>query len=70
MRQRKERERNFDTRGGFVDLFVEMGFNNAIVVEAKPFAERILGDLEAAVEVTPQGGRKKESDGERERSRL
>lgn len=51
MRRVKERERDFHTRIGFVDLFIQMGFNDAIVVQAEPFADRILGDLQTAIEV-------------------
>jgi hypothetical protein len=47
----KERERDFYARIGFVDLFVQMGFNDAIVVQAKPFADRILGDFKTTVQV-------------------
>nr|WP_245631051.1 hypothetical protein [Candidatus Nitrospira nitrificans] len=45
------RERDFDTRVGFVDLLIQMSFNDAIIVYAKPFADRILGDLQTAIEV-------------------
>ncbi len=51
MRRVKERERDFNARIGFVDLFVQVGFNDAIVVQTKPFADRILGDLQTAIEV-------------------
>jgi len=51
MRRIKERERDFNARVGLVDLFVQMGLNDAIVVQAKPFADCILGDLKAPVEV-------------------
>ena len=64
----KERERDFDARVGFVDVFVQMCLNDAIVVQAKPFANRVLGDLQASIEVTSQGGSEKESNGESERS--
>lgn len=66
----KDRQRDFDARVGFVDLFVQVSFNDAIVVQAEPLADRILGDLQPAIEVASQGGSKKESDSERERSRL
>lgn len=49
VRRVKERERDFNARIGFVDLFVQMGFNDAIVVQAKPFADRVLGDLQTAI---------------------
>ena len=51
MRRVKERERDFNARIGFVDLFVQVGFNDAIVVQTKPFADRILGDLQTTIEV-------------------
>lgn len=70
MRRVNERERDFDARVGFVNLLIQMSFNDAIVVYAKPFADRILSNLQTAVEVTSEGGCKKESYRERERSRL
>lgn len=51
MRGVKEPERDFHARIGFVDLFVQMGFNDAIVVQAEPLADRILGDFQTAIQV-------------------
>ena len=51
MRRVKERERDFNAGIGFVDPFVQMGFNDAIVVQAEPFADRILGDFQTAIQV-------------------
>jgi len=47
-----------------------MGFDDPIVVEPKAFTERVLGDLEAAINVAPQGRGEEESDGEGEWPRL
>ncbi len=62
MRRVKERERDFDAGVGFVDLFVKMDFDDAIIVDADAFANRVLRDFEAAIEVATQGRCKKESD--------
>lgn len=47
----KNRQRDFDARVGFVDLFVQVRFNDAIVIQAEPLADRVLGDLQTAIEV-------------------
>jgi len=35
-------------------MLVQMGFDNAVIVHAKPFTEGILRDLEPAVDITSQ----------------
>ena len=39
-------------------MLVQMGFDNAVIVHAKPFTEGILRDLEPAIDVSSQGGGK------------
>jgi hypothetical protein len=53
---------HLDARVVFIDVFVEVGFNDAIVVDAESFAEGILRDLEPAIDVSPEGGSKVEPD--------
>jgi hypothetical protein len=47
----KEPESDFHAWIGFVDMLVQMGFNDAIVVQAEPFADCILGDFQTAIQV-------------------
>ena len=47
----KKRKRDLNAGVGFVDLFIQMGFSDAVVVHSEPFTDRILGDLQTAVEV-------------------
>jgi hypothetical protein len=54
---------HFDTRVVFIDVFVEVGFDDAIVVDAKSFAESILCNFEPAIDVASEGRGKIESDG-------
>jgi hypothetical protein len=49
---------------GLVEILVEMGFDDPIVVQAEAFTERILGDLKAAIYIASQGRTEKESDGQ------
>jgi hypothetical protein len=35
-------------------MLVQMGFDNAVIVHAKPFTEGILRDLEPPVDITSQ----------------
>ncbi|TKS57938.1 MAG: hypothetical protein EWM73_03679 [Nitrospira sp.] len=42
---------HFDTRVIFIDVFVEMGFDDAIVVDAEALTEGILCDFEPAINV-------------------
>ncbi len=53
----------FDARVVLVDVFVEVGFDDAVVVDAESFTEGILRNLEPAIHVSPQGRGKIESDG-------
>jgi hypothetical protein len=41
----------FDARVVFVDVFIEVGFDDAVVVDAESFTESILRDLESAIDV-------------------
>jgi hypothetical protein len=47
------REQDFDARIGLIDIFIEMGFDDAIVVNPQSFAERILSDFKPAIDVSP-----------------
>lgn len=51
MRRMKKREGDLNAGIGFIDLFVQVSLDDAIVVQPKPFADGILGDLQTAVEV-------------------
>lgn len=51
-------------------MFVEVGFDDAIIVEAEAFAERILGDFKSAVDVSSEGRRKVKPDGQGQRRGL
>ena len=53
----------FDARVVLVDVFVEVGFDDAVVVDAEPFAEGILRDLEPAIDISSQGRGEIEPDG-------
>jgi len=44
---------HFDARVVFIDMFVEVGFDDAVIVDAEPFTEGILRDLEPTVDVSP-----------------
>ena len=43
---------HFDARVVFIDMFVKVGFDNAVVVDAESFTEGILRDLESAIDVS------------------
>ena len=45
----------FDARVVFVDVFIEMGFDDAVVVDPESLTEGILRDFEPAINVSPQG---------------
>ncbi len=47
----RRRQLHFDTRVIFIDVFVEMGFDDAVVVDAEALTEGILCDLEPAINV-------------------
>jgi hypothetical protein len=42
---------NFDARVVFVDVLIEVGFDDAVVVDAEPLTERILCNLESAIDI-------------------
>jgi hypothetical protein len=44
---------HFDARVVLIDVFVEVGFNDAVIVDAESFTEGILRDLEPAIDVSP-----------------
>jgi len=44
---------HLDTRVILIDEFVEVGFDDAVIVDAEPFTQGILRDLEPAVDVSP-----------------
>jgi len=45
------REIHFDARVVFVNVLVEMGFNDAVIIDAESLTESILCDLESAIDV-------------------
>lgn len=53
----------FNARVALIDVFVEMGFDDAVIIDAESLAEGILRDLEPAIDVSSQGRGKVESDG-------
>ena len=53
----------FDARVIFIDVFVEVGFDDTVVVDSESLTEGILRDLEPAVDVSSQGRSKIEPDG-------
>jgi hypothetical protein len=55
-------EQDFDAGIFAVDVFVQMRFDDAVVVQSQAFTECILRNLEASVHVSPKGGREVESD--------
>jgi hypothetical protein len=61
---------HFDARVIFIDMFVEVGFDDAVVVDAESLTEGILRDLEPAIDVSSEGRSKIESDGQGEPLRL
>jgi hypothetical protein len=66
----RRRQIYFDARVVSIDVFVEMGFDDTVVVDAESFTEGILRNLEPAIDVSPQGRRKIEPDGQGEPFRL
>ena len=58
----RRRQLHFDARVVSIDVFVEVGFDDAVVVDAEPLAEGILCNLEPAVDVSSQGRGKIEPD--------
>ena len=60
---------NLDAGIGSIDILIQMCFNNAIVIEADPFTEGVLGNFEAAIDITSERRGEVEADGESERFR-
>jgi hypothetical protein len=42
---------HFDARVVFIEVFVQMGFDDAVVVDTESFTESILCDLESAIDI-------------------
>ena len=61
---------HFDARVVFIEVFVQVGFDDAVVVDAESFTESILCDLESAIDIPSKGRSKKEPDGQSEPFRL
>jgi hypothetical protein len=61
---------HFDARVFLIDMFVEVGFDDAVVIDTEPLTEGILRNLEPAIYVSPQCRRKIEPDGQGEPFRL
>ena len=59
-----------DSRVVLIDMLVEVGFDDAVVVDAEPLTDGILRDLEPAIDISSQGRGKIESDGQGEPLRL
>jgi len=56
------RQIHFNARVALIDVFIEMGFDNAVIVDAEPFTEGILRDFEPAIDVSSQGRSKIKPD--------
>jgi hypothetical protein len=65
-----KRQIHFDARVVLIDVFIEVGFDDAVIVDAESLTEGILRDLEPAIDVSSQGRRKIEPDGQGEPLRL
>lgn len=61
---------NMDAGIGSIDILVEMGFHNTIVIEADPFTEGVLGDFEPAIDIAAERRGEIKADGEGEGFRL
>ncbi len=48
----RRRQLHFDARVVLIDVFVEVGFDDAVVVDAESLTEGILRDLEPAIDVS------------------
>ena len=48
----RRRQTHFDARVVLIDVFVEVGFDDAVVVDAESLTESILRDLEPAIDVS------------------
>lgn len=63
-------EGNLDAGMGSIDILIEMGFHNAIIIEADPLAEGILGNFVSAVDIASERRGEIKPNGEGERFRL
>ena len=54
---------DFNARVIFIDMFVEVGFDNPVVVDTESFTEGILGNFETAINISPESRSKVESNG-------
>jgi len=70
LRRRDRREEHLNARIFPVNVFVQVRFDNAVIVESKAFAECILRNLQSPVYITSQCRREIKSDGERKTTRL
>lgn len=57
----------FHSGTGGIGIFVEVNFGDAVVVQADGLANGILGDFEAAIQISPEGRFKIKSDGQCDR---
>lgn len=46
---------HFDARVVLIDVFIEVRFNDAVVVDPESLTESILCNLEPTIDVSPQG---------------
>lgn len=67
---RCRRQIYFDARVVSIDVLVEVGFDDAVVIDAEPFTEGILRNLEPTIDVPSQGRSEIEPDGQSEPIRL
>ena len=61
---------HFDARVVLIDMFIEVGFDDAVVVDTEPLTEGILCNLKPAIDVSSQGRGEIEPDREGEPLRL
>jgi len=54
---------DFDARVIFIDMFIEVGFDDPVVVDTESFTEGILCNLEPAIDISPESRSKVESNG-------
>ncbi len=66
----RQGEREPDARVRSIHILIEMCFYNAIVIEADPFTEGVLGDFEPAIDIAPERRGEKKADREGQGFRL
>jgi hypothetical protein len=54
---------HFDSRVVLIDVLVEVGFDDTVVVDAEALTEGVLRDLEPAIDISSEGRGKIEPDG-------